>query len=304
MISGTKTHALLSTARIANVPSVVSNIGVGILLGSIVLGAAFSWPWLLTVAAVAFYIGGNFLNDWADRDWDRQHRPERALPRGMFSEKSYFFAAIGCFGGGLVISGLYGWLAFVIAAALVGLIIFYTKIHKKTALSVIPMGMCRACLPLLGYVAMRGGISGTALFPATALLVYIIALSMSARGESRPDIQPVEKWQARGLLFFGGIIAAVLPFLISPVYGWIGLFPFVLWLALCLTKYRSPVPAHVSALLAGIPLVDWVILFPMALIWLRLERVEAGNPMFLIALLLAPIAFISGRALQSLAPAT
>jgi 4-hydroxybenzoate polyprenyltransferase len=304
MTPGTKLHALLSTARIANVPSVVSNLACGVLLGSLATGSGFSWPWALTLAAILFYVGGNFLNDWADRDWDMEHRPERALPSGMFPAKMYYFIAASCCFIGLAISWWYGSLAFAVALILVGLISWYTKIHKKTAFSVIPMGMCRACLPLLGYVGVRGGISGTMLFPAAALLIYIIALSMSARGESRSDVQPAEQWQARGLLFLGGLIAAVLPFFIDPAIGWIGLLPFLLWLVLCITKYRSPVPAHVSALLAGIPLVDWITLLPMAFIWLRLERFEPSDPMFLTALLLPPICFIAGRALQRLAPAT
>lgn len=304
MIPGTKLHSLLSTARIANVPSVVSNLGVGIVLGSVANTAGFSWPWALTLAAIAFYVGGNFLNDWADRDWDSQHRPERALPSGMFSEKIYLKIALACFGGGLTISFSYGWLAIIVSALLVGFIVFYTKIHKKTALSVIPMGLCRASLPVLGYVAIRGGISGTPFFPSAALLIYIIALSMSARGESRSGVQPAEKWQARGLLFAGGFIAALLPLIIMPVIGWIGLLPFLIWLGLCVTKYRSPIPAHVSALLAGIPLVDWIMLLPMAFIWLHLERLKVSDPMVLTALLLPPLAFISGRALQRLAPAT
>ena len=79
MKSGTKPHALLSTTRIANVPSVVSNLGVGVLLGSIDGGADFSWPWLLSLAAVLFYVSGNFLNDWADRDWDRSCRCKRRI---------------------------------------------------------------------------------------------------------------------------------------------------------------------------------------------------------------------------------
>jgi hypothetical protein len=299
-----KIHALLATARIANVPSVVSNLGVGVLLGSIEAGADFSWPWLLTVAAILFYVAGNFANDWADREWDRTNRPERALPQGMFSEKSYLAVSVVFFAVGLVISALHGWLAFLVATVLVFLILLYTKVHKSAAWSVVPMGLCRACLPVLGYVAMGRGISGTALFPSVALLFYIIGLSLSARWEARGDLPPEQKWQARGLLFGSGLVAAFLPILVYPGMGWVGIVPFGVWLALCITKFQSPVPAHVSALLAGIPLVDWIMLLPMAFIWLRLERVDASDPMFLIAIILPPIAFFLGRALQRLAPAT
>ena len=304
MTTGTKLRALLATARIANVPSVLSNLGVGVLLGCAQDGTGFRWPWLLSLAAILFYVGGNFLNDWADRDVDKSRRPERALPRGMFMAKSYLTAALVCFGAGLSISCFYGWLVSLVAIVLVFLIVCYTEIHKKSAISVIPMGLCRACLPVLGYIGMRGSFASPALFPAIALLVYIIALSLSARSESRSDIPQEKKWQARGLLSASGLIAAALPLLLNPAVGLIGLIPFGLWLLLSLTIYRSPIQAHVSALLAGIPLVDWIILLPMAWIWLRLQRVETTDGMFLTALLLPPLAFIAGRMLQRLAPAT
>ena len=304
MTPGKKSHALLSTARIANVPSVVSNLGVGVFLGSMADGGEFSWPWLLTLAAIMFYVAGNFSNDWADREWDCTHRPERALPQGMFSAKSYLAVAVLFFAGGLAISALYGWLAFLVSILLVFLIQLYTKVHKSAAWSVVAMGLCRACLPLLGFVAMGRGVSGTALFPALALLLYIIGLSLSARWEARGDLPAEQKWRARGLLAGAGLVAAILPILVIPALGWVGLVPFGLWLALCVTKFQSPVPAHVSALLAGIPLVDWIILLPMALSWLQLRRVEGSDPMFIAAIILPPLAFFAGRLLQRLAPAT
>jgi hypothetical protein len=299
-----KLYALLATARIANVPSVVSNLGVGVLLGSLATGDDFSWPWLLTLAVVLFYVGGNFLNDCADREWDMVNRPERALPRGVFSAKAYRVAFLACFGIGLVICSFSGWRALMIAFALVWLIVWYTEIHKRTALSVIPMGLCRACLPVLGYVAVRGGIGGTMLLPALSLLLYIIALSLSARWESKPDVPEEKKNLSRLLLAAAGFVAALIPMMVMPLVGWIGMIAFFLWMGLCVTKYRLPVPAHVSALLAGIPLVDWVMLLPMALIWMRLERVEAFDPMFSIAVFLPPAAFLIGRLLQRVAPAT
>lgn len=298
-----KLYTLLATARIANVPSVVSNLGVGVLLGSLDGGENFSWPWMLMVAAVLFYVAGNFLNDWADREWDIKHRPERALPKGVFSPHEYLkFASLLIALGVLFASG-YGWGAVIVSALLVGLIVLYTKVHKKTAWGVVPMGLCRACLPLLGYVAMRGGIAGPVLFPAAGLFVYIVALSLSARWEARADGEG-KQHMSRSLLVAAGLIPALLPLMVMPVAGWVGMVAFFIWMGLCVTKYRSPIPAHVSALLAGIPLVDWVTLFPMALIWMRLERVEPFDPMFSIAVFLPPVAFVLGRVLQRVAPAT
>jgi hypothetical protein len=299
-----KFFALLATARIANVPSVVSNLCVGVLLGSLETGGDFSWPWGLMIAALLFYVSGNFLNDWADRKWDNVNRPERALPKGVFGPYEYLgFACVGI-AVGMILAAIYGWRAVIVSAALVGFIVLYTKVHKQAAWSVIPMGFCRACLPALGYVGVRGGIGGSMLFPAAALLLYIIALSLSARWESKAEVPEGKKLLSRMLLLAAGVVAALLPMMVMPLVGWIGMVAFFMWMLLCVTKYRSPVPAHVSALLAGIPLVDWVTLLPMVLIWMRLERVEAFDPMFSIAVFLPPAAFLLGRVLQRVAPAT
>jgi 4-hydroxybenzoate polyprenyltransferase len=299
-----KLYALLATARIANVPSVVSNLCVGVLLGSLGMGEDFSWPWTLMIAAVLLYVSGNFLNDWADRKWDIVNRPERALPRGLFGLYQYLGFACAGITVGMILAALHGWRAGGVSAVLVGFIVLYTKVHKQAAWSVIPMGLCRACLPVLGFVGVRGGMGGSMLFPAAALLLYIIALSLSARWESKAEVPAGKKLLSRMLLLAAGIVAALLPLLVMPVVGWIGMIAFFLWLGLCLTKYSSPVPTHVSALLAGIPLVDWVTLLPMALIWMRLERLEAFDPMFSIAVFLPPVAFVVGRVLQRVAPAT
>ena len=299
-----KLYALLATARIANVPSVVSNLCVGVLLGSLETGGDFSWPWGLMIAALLFYVSGNFLNDWADREWDVQHRPERALPRGLFGSQFYLGFACAGIAVGMILAALHGWRAGVVSAVLVGFIVLYTKVHKQAAWSVIPMGLCRACLPVLGFVGVRGGMGGSMLFPAAALLLYIIALSLSARWESKAEVPEGKKLLSRMLLLMAGVVAALLPLMVMPLVGWVGMVAFFLWLGLCLTKYSSPVPAHVSALLAGIPLVDWVTLLPMALIWMQLERVEAFDPMFSIAVFLPPVAFVVGRVLQRVAPAT
>lgn len=299
-----KLYALLATARIANVPSVVSNLCVGVLLGSLGTGGEFSWQWALTLAAVLFYVSGNFLNDWADREWDIVNRPERALPRGLFGPHQYLGFACGGIAVGMILAAIHGWRAVIVSAALVGFIILYTKVHKQAAWSVIPMGLCRACLPALGYVGVRGGIGGSMLFPAAALLLYIIALSLSARWESKVEVPEGKKLLSRMLLLAAGVVAALLPMMVMPLVGCIGMVAFFMWMLLCVTKYRSPVPAHVSALLAGIPLVDWVTLLPMALIWMHLERVEAFDPMFSVAVFLPPAAFLLGRVLQRVAPAT
>lgn len=295
-----KIYALLATARIANVPSACSNLGAGVFLAA----SGNTWPWLLSLSAILFYISGNFLNDWWDRKWDSTHRPERALPRGLFSANTYLYTAIIGFSSGLLLSSLYGISTLIGSIVLITFILFYTIIHKRTPLSVIPMGICRACLPLLGYLAVSHSLTSEILFPSLALFLYIGSLSISARWESKSAISSKNRIFPAFLLFASGVVAAIPILSDYPEIGWIGLLPFVLWVSLALTKYRSPIPAHVSALLAGIPLIDWIALLPMAFLLLVQKKLTVLEPQFLAILLLSPICFIFGRTLQKIAPAT
>ena len=82
--------------------------------------------------------------------------------------------------------------------------------------------------------------------------------------------------------------------------------PYAAWLALCFTKFKKPIPRYVSALLAGIPLVDFIASAPIALgLSGSLIEQNLGEMPHLMALLAVPlVAFVVGRALQKLAPAT
>ena len=78
----------------------------------------------------------------------------------------------------------------------------------------------------------------------------------------------------------------------------IGVIPYALWIALALSVHRKPVPRHVSALLAGIPLVDAMVLVPLS----QVAHSMVHLPEF--ALWSWALAFILGRILQRVAPAT
>ena len=84
-----------------------------------------------------------------------------------------------------------------------------------------------------------------------------------------------------------------------------GLLIFAVWLLVCFTAFRQPITARVSALLAGLPLLDWIGLLPISL-WMLDAR--SNDPLAqhsaIISLALAPIAFILSRLLQRLSPAT
>jgi 4-hydroxybenzoate polyprenyltransferase len=297
-----KTHpgplrALAATARLANLPSVVANVLLGVLL---VAGADFK-PGiaLVLVAGVCLYLYGGFLNDWADRQWDAARRPERALPRGLFAPGVYLGAALAIAACGLAAAALADWRALAVAAAITTSVGLYTWLHKKSAWSAVFMGLCRALLPLLGWAAAGdAAMMPAALLAGLALFFHVAGISLLARGES---LTSPAQGASRAYACFAGsalvmFLVARLIFEIPPAIALIGLLPYTLWTGLCLFP-RIGIAARISGLLAGIPLVDWMLLLPIHLT-IGITRPEN------FCLWLPPVAFVAGRALQRLAPAT
>lgn len=300
-------RSLAATARLANIPSVISNVWLGIVPGAMAAGTVIDarfWTSsaLLCCSGAGLYLTGNFLNDWADRDWDARHRPERALPRRLFPPRLYLFLAIGFAALGLWAASTAHPRSLAAAAAIGICIVLYTWVHKRAAWSVVPMALCRALLPIMGFMAFAGRNPPAVVIAAAAgLFCHVAGLSLVARFETMAPPPATAMRLARGLfplaalsVFLGGHFGLALPLWICAL----GLIPYGLWITLCLTRFRHPVSAMVSNLLAGIPLVDWILLLPIFL---------APSPPGLLATLclwLPPLAFLGGKLLQRLAPAT
>jgi hypothetical protein len=193
-----------------------------------------------------------------------------------------------------------GW----VAAGIVISILAYTVLHKRTAWAVIPMGLCRALLPVMGSIALFPYIDG--IWPAScALFCYIMGLSLSARYESLAEPPIRAAILSRGLLLGTAVMVAWgnRQFFITLWPNLVGVLPYLLWTSLCLRIWRRPVPVLVSRLLAGIPLVDWMTILPL---FLMLAISGGGEPDFwqIIHFLTPPAAFLLGLLLQRLAPAT
>lgn len=320
-----KLHALLATSRVANIPSVVSNVWLGVAVATILGDAPIAWGLTLrlALAGVLLYIAGNFLNDWMDRAWDAKHRPERALPRGLFPPTLYLALAVVLAMLGVGAAASVGSASGIVALAIVGCIVIYTVWHKRSPWLVIPMGLCRALLPVLGFVAFAPHLNG--IWPAASgLFCYIAGLSLSARYEAMPHAPKIAMFASRTLLVTTAALMIkecvsllfCLPVVNSGLVAYLegsknatwltlplpvafsGAIAYYLWLVVCLTVRRKPVPVHVSSLLAGIPLVDWIVLLPISL------SLGSWNPFAIACLVTPPLAFVSALLLQRLAPAT
>lgn len=306
-------RALAATARLANIPSVLSNVWLGIVLGLLSTGRAIDAGFgfaaaALCLAGICLYLAGNFINDWADRKWDAARRPERALPRGLFPPGLYLSLAAAFLLAGLGAAVAVCGAGFQIALTIAICILLYTWLHKRTACSVIPLALCRALLPLLGFVAITSpgeirfsiavGAAGLGLF------CHIAGLSLSARREASEKVRH-SGCHASAVLFVLAILASFssahfilrLPLL----HCLTGLAPYILWITITLARFRQPVSAQVSRLLAGIPLVDWMLLLPL---FLSHQTWPLPQSITISCLCLPPLAVLAGRALQRYASAT
>src|SRR5213596_1799456 len=72
----------LVLGRVSNLPTVWSNCLAGWWLGG---GGNFAKLPFLIAGVTLLYIGGMFLNDAFDEQFDRQHRKERPIPSGQIS---------------------------------------------------------------------------------------------------------------------------------------------------------------------------------------------------------------------------
>ncbi|MGE9270752.1 MAG: UbiA family prenyltransferase [Verrucomicrobiales bacterium] len=330
----TRLRALLATLRIPNAPSVVSNVWFGYMLGYFYLGGSQDLARQLPqtiLAGLCLYFAGNLANDWHDRHWDATHRPERALPSGFFSPSIYLLTASLLASTGLALASTQNLPCLTTGVAIVLLIAIYTRWHKKSRWAVIPMGLCRAGLYLMGACAAAPDIwlSTTAeslqshaitrviytpehaarLFwfvgtHASGVLVYIAGLSLAARYESTEHPPHGMVLLSRAMLFLP--LAAMSGWWMAwyPLPSLLGLLPFALWLTLALTRFRRPIPTFVSALLAGIPLIDLISCVPLAVSLAPPETRIVDQPLLLWTILVPLLGFLSGRLLQRFTPAT
>jgi 4-hydroxybenzoate polyprenyltransferase len=247
-------RTLLVLGRVSNLPTVWSNCLAGWLLAGGGEWARFAW---LCAGATLVYIGGMFLNDAFDAEFDTQHRRERPIPSGAISLTAVWRWSVVFLAAG---TGMLCWLGrepAILALELLVCIVAYDAAHKHITWSPVLMAACRFFLLLTAASAGVRGVEGLAIWSAVALAAYIIGLSYLARRESAPGM--LRYWP---LLLLGVPLALAYivndgffrerALLLSLVVG--------LWAVKCLrsTLWQSPpdIGRTVSGLLPGICLVD------------------------------------------------
>lgn len=274
-------RGLLILGRVSNLPTVWSNCFAGWWLG----GGGSGWTLFdLCVGATLIYVGGMFLNDAIDADFDRQHRRERPIPAGHVSLVSAWWFAFALLGAGSLLLIPLGRTPAALTVLLLVTIVFYDVVHKRVAFAPVIMAGCRFWLFLVAASAGADGVTGYSVWCALVLAAYVVGLSYIARRETLNSA--IALWPVLALA-----APVILAQLINNEAAWTcGIVLSALlvgWMLNCLQHTfwtgKRNLGRTVSGLLAGIVLVDllalgwtspWVglvvlSLFPLALLFQR-----------------------------------
>ncbi len=259
---------LLRLGRVSNLPTVWTNV----LAATILSGATLvfnSVLWLCVVFSL-YYVGGMFLNDAFDADFDREHRPERPIPQGEISRTLVFvlgglllaLGLAGIAGHGLVFEGALRREPLMYGAALAVCIVWYNADHKRNFFGPVLMGLNRVYVYATTGFVVSSEPNVVLWYGAVALLSYLIGLTFLAQQENLTRL--TRFWPAvflflpLGYPFFALASGEAEPnwSLVSVV-----IVLLLLWVGRALWLIRpsssSPkIPLSIVSLIAGISLLD------------------------------------------------
>jgi heme O synthase-like polyprenyltransferase len=254
VMSSRQLRTLLVVGRVSNLPTVWSNCLAGWLLAG---GGSWMRFGLLCLGASSLYLGGMFLNDAMDQEYDARYRKERPIPSGLISIGEVWGWGLGWLLAGGLVLGLLGPATAILTLLLIGCVLLYDAVHKHVPFAPVLMGACRFMLYLVAASAAVKGVTGLAIWSGLALGVYVTGLSYFAARENTR--RPVARWPS--ILLAAPILLAWIAnagsyqlraILLSALMG--------VWILRCLrgTFWGETVNVGwtVGGLLAGICLVD------------------------------------------------
>ena len=250
---------ILRLGRVSNLPTVWSNILAGAALSG---GALQPASTVILISAVSLmYVGGMFLNDAMDADWDKEHGLDRPIPQGEISRSAVLTAAIVLLLAGQSVLASQFFLSpdrmpgvCLAGVALLLFIVLYNWSHKWFSHSTWLMGACRFMVYLTA-AAVLGTVTHDLLLAGFALLLYIVGVTYLARVEYTGEV--IRLWPLFLLLM--PVTIAGLHVQQSPE-TLILMALFTVWLVrqviVILGYGHGNRPAAIGGLLAAIPLID------------------------------------------------
>lgn len=259
-----KLEVALRLARVSNLPTVWTNVAAGVALAGGQWDARLP---LLLVALSLFYIGGMFLNDAFDREFDAQRRPDRPIPAGEVGVVEVFGFGLGTLLLGLMLlvvvalafSGSTRWGAPLGGVLLAGAILLYDAYHKSNPLSPLVMGACRMLVYVTAAFAVVRMPPTDVYTGALVLLSYLVGLTYAAKQEHLARLE--HAWPLGFLavpVCYGVVLATQEASVVLPLLA----FTASTLIAVRYLLRRAPgdVPRAVVLLIAGIALFDAMLL--------------------------------------------
>lgn len=256
----------LRLGRVSNLPTVWSNCLAGVLLAG---GAPEPLPLaLLMLALTLFYTGGMLLNDAFDAAFDRQHRPERPIPRGQVAVEEVYAVGFLLLVAGCGALALPAWLAggspgaapLLGGALLAAVIVYYDWRHKADPLSPLVMACTRGLVYFIAAVGVAWPPSGAVWAGIAVLMGYLVGLTYAAKQEHLLALRSV--WPllflAAPFVYTAGLLGRgeVLPIVLYAAFA-----AWVLYaVSFLLRREGRSIPRAVVSLIAGISLLDAVLI--------------------------------------------
>ncbi len=257
-----KLKAYLQIARLSNLPTVFSNVLVGITLASSTTSIPIDITLSAMLALSLFYVGGMAQNDLFDLKIDTKEHPQRPLPSGALSLREARVFIVATFGLGFFLIAATAPNALYYALGLLVCIILYNLFHKKWTGSLIFMGLCRAFVYCVAaaMIASRQqqDLSWTPLaYFAASLAIYIIAMTLVAQKEAAGSLG-YRRWLALFIVALPFLAHFAAPYTFTPVLYISGIV-LALWLVRSARFIWTTPPKVVPAILgwlSGICLID------------------------------------------------
>ena len=236
------------------------------------------------VSSGLLYIAGIVLNDYFDVEVDRRERPSRPLPSGSISKERAMSIALIALAAANAIALAVSPASLAVSAALTAAIIAYDYRLKRSPAGPFAMGSTRFLNVILGAspalsaaVASGGravpvpGIWAAAIFAATSLFVYIIAimiLSKKEAGNEKPNTS------AAFSIIFAMIASIALADIFLLQLQWVFLINLMIFAAVIVATYKrlitesspdsNPVQQAIKNMVISIIILDSVFVSGMA----------------------------------------
>jgi len=198
--------------RLPNIFTAISNVCAGAV---IVNGGIFPIPdiFFVIIASAFLYGGGIAINDYSDRGFDREFRPERPIPSGGISEREALLIGVSLLIIGIISGFIISKNAGFIAVAIAISAVLYDSFLKKWFLpGIISMGLCRGLNWSLGLETGKGILDFIPI--PIAIFIYIVILTAVSRYE-------VKKSGLKKIVAAGIILLPIIDGFIVLSYGYI-----------------------------------------------------------------------------------